>query len=141
MYRVIKLQTLKDIAESNGVKNIEIHDRRVKGEGQLSAGGSPFFTPIPRPGLEIAFKTNNGVNTSGRIYESEIDFVMDALNLSPEDPRVQSITYTDKHFFAKLASQGLFEKSFLQIEKMGSEVNSPSEVPTFHPAYSKTTLV
>ena len=67
---------------------------------------------------------------------------MQALCLLPDDPNIPLIEYSNnKDLFSCLANQSLPSNWRLQIEKLGSQVAQPCEIPQFHHAYSRTTSV
>lgn len=70
---------------------------------------------------------------------SEIDVIMQALSLLPEEADIPLVEYKDKQLFTRVANQSLPEGWRLQVEKLGAQVGSPSELPQFNYLYSRTT--
>lgn len=82
--------------------------------------------------------TNRGVNPK-KTKTSQIDFIMQALNLLPDDESIAMVDYENKRIFTTIANQGLPDEWRLQIEKLSCQVPQPSEIPSFNHIYSRTT--
>jgi hypothetical protein len=102
-YRVIKLNTIEDLAgeEPNELKQ----ERAQEGKGKKTADYyDQHFTPCNR--IRDGEVSNMGINRI-QANHSEIDFIMQALCLLPDDPNIPLIEYSDSTMFSCLANQSL----------------------------------
>lgn len=147
-YRVIKVSTLLALAQvadqkgAEGGSNKKRQDRLV--ERNTSDYYNEYFEPCKQVEASAVDARNYGINSKTDAESkqlTEIDMVMQALGLLPDDPQIPLIEYTDSGLFTRLANQSLPEQWRLQLEKTSSQVAQPSEMPQFHQLYSRTTSV
>ena len=128
-YRVIKVSTLLALAQvadqkgAEGGSNKKRQDRLV--ERNTADYYNEYFEPCKQVEASAVDAQNYGINSKTDAESkqlTEIDMVMQALGLLPDDPQIPLIEYTDSGLFTRLANQSLPEQWRLQLEKTSSQV-------------------
>ena len=94
-----------------------------------------YFQPCHRLKSSEAEEMNKGLNV---IVDNqwrrigEVDRVMQALHLFPDDQSISQIKYNVENFYTRLANQSLPMNWRLQMEKIGSMAAQPTEIPQFN---------
>jgi len=113
-YRVVKVSTLLALAQvseqkvADGAGHKRRQDRLV--QRNTSDYYNEFFEPCKKVQASAVDTNNYGINSRTDAESkqlTEIDMVMQALGLLPDDPQIPLIDYADTGLFSRLADQSL----------------------------------